>query len=322
MKKLTALFTLAAFIFSSCSSLITPHSDDSYNASKLSDAKTKEYLSRSDSKEVLQLPNRTLLVDRNNDEYQGHVFEPEEELQVVDNRSDDYQGVPLRELASDHKSAEERAEIMDKLKEKEQKRDEARDRDQPITILAEDKAAANSSAPYAQANTKSYGHVKKSANPVDVYKIIKIEVVAGDSLSKLSKEFYNSLFSWNRILEQNPQIQNENLIYVGDKLKIPLTKGEYDSYQKLAEGSSKDENLSYSPDFDSSQSLDNSIEDQELALAIAALGEDQGPPEDQEREPSSVGDKAHLVYFLLALFTMFILGLVFFGKREEDEHSV
>ena len=47
-------------------------------------------------------------------------------------------------------------------------------------------------------------------------------VVAGDSLSKISKKLYGDANQWKRIFEANrDQIQNPDLIHPGQKLKIP-----------------------------------------------------------------------------------------------------
>ena len=47
-------------------------------------------------------------------------------------------------------------------------------------------------------------------------------VVAGDSLSKISKKLYGDANQWKRIFEANrEQIKNPDLIHPGQKLKIP-----------------------------------------------------------------------------------------------------
>jgi nucleoid-associated protein YgaU len=47
-------------------------------------------------------------------------------------------------------------------------------------------------------------------------------VVAGDSLSKIAKRFYGDANKWSRIHEANrDQIKNPDLIYPGQKLRIP-----------------------------------------------------------------------------------------------------
>jgi len=47
-------------------------------------------------------------------------------------------------------------------------------------------------------------------------------VVAGDSLSKIAKHFYGDANKWPRIHEANrDQIKNPDLIYPGQKLRIP-----------------------------------------------------------------------------------------------------
>jgi len=50
-------------------------------------------------------------------------------------------------------------------------------------------------------------------------------VVAGDSLSKIAKRVYGDANQWRRIFEANrDQIENPDLIRVGQKLKIPSAK--------------------------------------------------------------------------------------------------
>ena len=50
-------------------------------------------------------------------------------------------------------------------------------------------------------------------------------VVAGDSLSKIAKRAYGDANQWRRIFEANrDQIQNPDLIRVGQKLKIPAAR--------------------------------------------------------------------------------------------------
>jgi nucleoid-associated protein YgaU len=47
-------------------------------------------------------------------------------------------------------------------------------------------------------------------------------VVAGDSLSKISKKLYGDANQWKRIFEANrDQIKNPDLIHPGQQLKIP-----------------------------------------------------------------------------------------------------
>ena len=50
-------------------------------------------------------------------------------------------------------------------------------------------------------------------------------VKAGDTLSRLSLEFYNSAHQWNRIFEANKNVlKNPHYIYIGMKLVIPMDK--------------------------------------------------------------------------------------------------
>ena len=47
-------------------------------------------------------------------------------------------------------------------------------------------------------------------------------VVSGDSLSKIAKHHYGDMNEWRRIYEANrDQIKNPDLIYPGQKLRIP-----------------------------------------------------------------------------------------------------
>ena len=47
-------------------------------------------------------------------------------------------------------------------------------------------------------------------------------VVSGDSLSKIAKHYYGDASKWHRIHEANrEQIKNPDLIYPGQKLRIP-----------------------------------------------------------------------------------------------------
>lgn len=47
-------------------------------------------------------------------------------------------------------------------------------------------------------------------------------VVAGDSLSKIAKQFYGKANAWRKIFEANQDIvKNPDLIYPGQVLKIP-----------------------------------------------------------------------------------------------------
>jgi len=43
----------------------------------------------------------------------------------------------------------------------------------------------------------------------------------GDSLSVIAKKKLGNLTDWQKILDVNPQITNPNLVYVGQKIKIP-----------------------------------------------------------------------------------------------------
>jgi nucleoid-associated protein YgaU len=48
-------------------------------------------------------------------------------------------------------------------------------------------------------------------------------IVSGDTLSKLAKEFYGDATAYPRIFEANREvIKDPNLIYVGQKIRIPM----------------------------------------------------------------------------------------------------
>jgi ABC-type nitrate/sulfonate/bicarbonate transport system substrate-binding protein/LysM repeat protein len=60
--------------------------------------------------------------------------------------------------------------------------------------------------------------IPKSPLPGSQYYIVK----AGDTLSKIAEEYYNSLYQWERIYEANKDIvKNPHFIYIGMKLVIP-----------------------------------------------------------------------------------------------------
>ena len=61
------------------------------------------------------------------------------------------------------------------------------------------------------------GPVGTTGNTTDTY-----VVVSGDSLSKIAKRQYGDMNQWRRIYEANrDQIKDPDLIYPGQKLKIP-----------------------------------------------------------------------------------------------------
>ncbi len=77
--------------------------------------------------------------------------------------------------------------------------------DKPKPDFSNVKSGSSSTAP------------KPAAPPEQIY-----EVMAGDSLSKISKKFYGDAKQWKRIFEANrDQIKNPDLIRPGQKLKIP-----------------------------------------------------------------------------------------------------
>jgi len=49
------------------------------------------------------------------------------------------------------------------------------------------------------------------------------EIKSGDTLSKLAKQYYGDAMAYNRIFEANREvIQDPDLIFVGQKIRIPL----------------------------------------------------------------------------------------------------
>ena len=79
------------------------------------------------------------------------------------------------------------------------------DGDKPKPDFANVQSGSSSTAP------------KPAAPPPERY-----TVVAGDSLSKISKKHYGDASQWRRIFEDNrDQIQNPDLIQPGWKLVIP-----------------------------------------------------------------------------------------------------
>ena len=83
--------------------------------------------------------------------------------------------------------------------------------DKPKPDFSDVKSGGSSTAPKAT----------PPAEPaVEIY-----TVVAGDSLSKIAKRAYGDANQWRRIFEANrDQIENPDLIRVGQKLKIPSAK--------------------------------------------------------------------------------------------------
>ena len=71
---------------------------------------------------------------------------------------------------------------------------------------------------FSNVRSGSSSTAPKPAAPVEqIY-----TVVAGDSLSKISKKLYGDANQWRRIFEANrDQIKNPDLIHPGQKLKIP-----------------------------------------------------------------------------------------------------
>jgi nucleoid-associated protein YgaU len=97
--------------------------------------------------------------------------------------------------------------------------------DKPKPDFSNVKGGSSSSAP--KPSRPDFSNVKggssstaPSAATEQVY-----EVVAGDSLSKISKKVYGDANQWRRIFDANrDQIKNPDLIQPGWKLKIPPKK--------------------------------------------------------------------------------------------------
>jgi nucleoid-associated protein YgaU len=80
--------------------------------------------------------------------------------------------------------------------------------DKPKPDFSNVKSGSSSTAPRPAA---------PPAPPEQIY-----TVMAGDSLSKISKKLYGDANQWKRIFEANrDQIKNPDLIHPGQKLKIP-----------------------------------------------------------------------------------------------------
>ena len=85
--------------------------------------------------------------------------------------------------------------------------------DKPRPDFSDVTGGGSSTAPKAPASTPA-------PPPDEIY-----TVVAGDSLSKIAKRAYGDANQWRRIFEANrDQIQNPDLIRVGQKLKIPAAR--------------------------------------------------------------------------------------------------
>ena len=89
------------------------------------------------------------------------------------------------------------------------------------TIVLTGDADANTKAKAAliAGNIKGIKEVTfEGTNPEDQY----YEIKSGDSLSKVSKQFYGSSNHYNEIFEANREvIKDMNLIYPGQKIRIP-----------------------------------------------------------------------------------------------------
>ena len=65
-------------------------------------------------------------------------------------------------------------------------------------------------------------HVQQSQQPQQTSNVRMYTVKAGDTLSKISKEFYGSTNEYMKIFEANKdQLKDPNKIQVGQQLKIP-----------------------------------------------------------------------------------------------------
>jgi len=57
----------------------------------------------------------------------------------------------------------------------------------------------------------------------DVPKVEYYEIVSGDSLSKIAKQFYGDAMQYPRLFEANKEvIKDPDLIYPGQKIRIPM----------------------------------------------------------------------------------------------------
>lgn len=78
-------------------------------------------------------------------------------------------------------------------------------------------SSSTAPAPVAEAPVPDLGPTSGTSGSEQSY-----TVVAGDSLSKIARHFYGDANKWPRIHEANrDQIKNPDLIYPGQKLRIP-----------------------------------------------------------------------------------------------------
>ena len=88
---------------------------------------------------------------------------------------------------------------------------------QPDFSNVQSGSSTTSAAPPAAAPVPNLGPTAGTSGSEQTY-----TVVAGDSLSKIAKHFYGDANEWRRIHEANrDQIKNPDLIYPGQKLRIP-----------------------------------------------------------------------------------------------------
>ena len=88
---------------------------------------------------------------------------------------------------------------------------------QPDFSNVQSGSSTTSAAPPAAAPVPNLGPTAGTSGSEQTY-----TVVAGDSLSKIAKRFYGDANKWPRIHEANrDQIKNPDLIYPGQKLRIP-----------------------------------------------------------------------------------------------------
>jgi LysM domain-containing protein len=89
--------------------------------------------------------------------------------------------------------------------------------EKPKADFSNVQSGSSTTAPAPAAPVPDLGPASGTAGSEQSY-----TVVAGDSLSKIAKHFYRDANKWPRIHEANrDQIKNPDLIYPGQKLRIP-----------------------------------------------------------------------------------------------------
>jgi LysM repeat protein len=85
------------------------------------------------------------------------------------------------------------------------------------TGVTEEKAKA-AKAPAERASPAAVAAVSNRPAVAPLYHIVK----TGDTLSKISEQYYNSIYQWSRIYEANrDSVKNPNYIFIGQRLIIP-----------------------------------------------------------------------------------------------------